>query len=71
MDFDNNDEQKYIDNIKYIYDNIDMFMQNESFKNYINNSEHLIKRYHQIFNTDDRNEVIAKFIMLTLYLLNQ
>jgi len=71
MDFDNNDEQKYIDNIKYIYDNIDMFMQNESFKNYINNSEHLIEKYHQIFNTDDRNEVIAKFTMLTLYLLNQ
>jgi len=72
MDFNNinnNNEQKYIDNIEYIYDNIDKFMQNESFKNYIDNSDQLIKKYHHIFNTDDRNEVIAKFTMLTLYLL--
>ena len=63
-------ENKYIDNINYIYNNLDKFMQNESFKNYIDNSEHLIQKYHQIFNTDDRNEVIAKYIMLTVYLLS-
>ena len=62
-------ENKYIDNINYIYNNLDKFMQNESFKNYIDNSEHLIQKYHQIFNTDDRKEVIAKYTMLTLYLL--
>lgn len=68
MDYYNIDN-KYFEGIEYIYNNIDKFMQNESFKNYINNSEHLIERYQQIFNTDDRNEVNAKFTMLTLYLL--
>ena len=63
-------EQKYIDNIDYVYNNLDTFMQNDSFKNYIDNSENLIQKYHQIFNTDDRNEVIAKYTMLTVYLLS-
>ena len=66
--FDNFDK-KYFDSIEYVYNNIDKFMHNESFKNYIDNSEDLIERYHQIFNTDDRNKVIAKYTMLTLYLL--
>jgi len=63
-------ENKYIDNIDYVYNNLDTFMQNDSFKNYIDNSENLIQKYHQIFNTDDRNEVIAKYTMLTVYLLS-
>jgi hypothetical protein len=62
-------DKKYIENIDYIYNNIDKFMENESFKNYIDNSEHIIQKYHEIFNTNDRNEVIAKYTMLTLYLL--
>ena len=62
-------EKKYIENIDYIYNNIDKFMENESFKNYIDNSEHIIQKYHEIFNTNDRNEVIAKYTMLTIYLL--
>ena len=71
MDFNenNNINDKYNNGIKYVYDNIDKFMQNTSFKNYIDNSENILDRYHKIFNTDDRNEVIAKYIILTLYIL--
>lgn len=78
MDMDINDDKyiddkyiydKYIKGIKYVYDNIDILMQNITFKNFIDNSETILKRYHQIFNTDDRNEVIAKYFMLTLYII--
>ena len=60
----------YINNIEYVYNNIDKFLAIPEINKYIEESKDMIDKYHIIFNTDDRNEVIAKYILLSLYIIN-
>jgi hypothetical protein len=59
-------DDKYITGYYYIYNNLDTLMVNPLFKSFILNSETLLHKYHKIFNTNDRKEVIAKYVLLSL-----
>jgi hypothetical protein len=67
---DNNNDKynddKYIDGMIYIYNNFDNLMMDDKFKNFITNSESILHKYHKLFNTNDRKEVIAKYVMLSI-----
>jgi len=59
-------DDKYIDGMSYIYNNFDNLMMDDKFKNFITNSESILHKYHKLFNTNDRREVIAKYVMLSI-----
>ena len=59
-------DDKYIDGMSYIYNNFDKLMMDDKFKNFITNSESILHKYHKLFNTNDRREVIAKYVMLSI-----
>jgi len=64
----NNTDNKYINGINYIYNNFDKLMQDDNFRNFIVNSESILHKYHKLFNTNDRKEVIAKYVILSIQL---
>ena len=66
---DDNIDNKYINGIKYIYNNFDKLMTDNKFKQFVIDSEPLLHKYHKLFNTDDRKEVIAKYVILSIQLL--
>ncbi len=67
--FDDNIDDKYVNGLRYIYNNFDKLMMDDKFKHFIIYSEPLLHKYHTLFNTDDRKEVIAKYVMLSIQLL--
>ena len=67
MNYEKNDS-KYIESFDYIYNNFDNLMMNDLFKKFIINSESILHKYHKIFDTNDRKEVIAKYVILSIHL---
>lgn len=67
----NHIDPKYIIGYEYVYNNCDLLMNNNNFKTFIINSEKILHKYHKIFNTNDRKEVIAKYIMLCFMIFNK
>lgn len=65
----NTTDDKYINGIRYIYSNFDKLMMDDKFKQFVIDSESLLHKYHKLFNTDDRKEVIAKYVILSIQLL--
>lgn len=63
-------DDKYIELVNNIYNNIDIFLENDMFKIYIKNSQNIIEKYILLCPDLTYHQVLSIYLCMTFYIYN-